>query len=161
MECKCKKDYKESRIAYLGDGKHSDMYCVILFKEGESYWFHNKGSNEFYVTTDKKYLKDINRWNSYIEEMNGEMFDRHFTYDKITNNKEPKKNILWEDSLRTHNELMIKLQEGTITELEKSMLKDTIDMLNQGEGVYEYHIKSGSMGIDGKYGNMGSHRKYE
>ena len=86
MECKCKLDYKESRIKYLGDGKHSDIYWATLFDKDETYWFHNKGPNEFYVTHDKKYLKDLNRHNTYIEVMYKIMFDRHFIYDKIINN---------------------------------------------------------------------------
>lgn len=80
--CKCKKDYKIS----VGLSR-TESRIEVLFERCKDYYFYNKGTNEFYVTTDKKYLKDINYYSTNIELMDKKEFDEYFYYDKIYKTK--------------------------------------------------------------------------
>jgi hypothetical protein len=88
IKCKCIKeygyDYRTSNV--------SPWYQEVQFYKDNDYLFYNKGS-EYYVCIDLvngvKYLKNISRYNVFIEEMPKELFDQHFICDKIMNTKEP------------------------------------------------------------------------
>lgn len=75
--CKCIKNYTQTAIDYLGNKKHSEIYDLIIFQEGKDYLWANKG-NTYYVSSKKDYLRDINRWNIFVEEIDEDIFKEHF-----------------------------------------------------------------------------------
>ena len=80
-QCICKKDYQVTASDYISPRNHSPIYNKTIFQQNIPYWFYNHG-DEFYVAPDKKYLKDISRWNTYIEMFNEDEFDEYFYFEK-------------------------------------------------------------------------------
>jgi len=128
-ECKCKKDWKVRCRDYIAKGKHSDVYMKTIFQEGCEYFFYNKGE-DFFVTTEKRYLKDIERFNIYIEEMNEVEFDKHFDCEKKFNTKTQVSQLdenAYRKTLNTYNELIEKVN------LETDIFSDGLNFIDKNK----------------------------
>jgi len=140
-KCKCVKDYKVT----ARKDKNDPVFLLTIFNNNEEYYFYNKGEL-FYVTTKPNYLKDMDRYNIFIEELSEDEFDNHFTTEKKYNTKTPvvKTNVLWKSSLITYNNLVDKLVSNDIDELKKKSLKTAEYMLGLGEqsGFFDYQNKN-------------------
>jgi|SRR5665647_470527 len=132
-ECKCKKNNDFS----FSIGKQSSLY-----EKDKIYFFYNKG-DFFYISEDKKWLKDINRWNIYIEGMEKDEFDEYFEYEKKYNTQGEKSSDMVNGYIRRYNELFEKFDEkdlfghGTMTEVEFQQFKQVQRQISLGGVFYE------------------------
>lgn len=107
----------------------------LLFENGKTYYFYNQ-KEIFYVAKEKKYMKDISRFNIFIEEMNEkeftEYFSSEFRYKDRISNEIINFNI-FSNWVKVYNKLTEKLLNNDefdkITEIEKMRLKQANKML--------------------------------
>ena len=132
------------------NGKN-EIINELLFEKGETYYFYNQ-KEIFYVTKDKKYMKDINRFNIFIEEMSENNFNEYFLSefrykDRISN--EIVNFNIFSKWVKVYNELTEKLlnndEFNNITEIEKMRLKQANKMLGFESFVIEESIKERKM----------------
>ncbi len=76
-ECMCINDYSVTCIKYLGDGKHTDILDLIIFIEGQTY-FYDIVDGTYFIAEDKKYLRHKNDYNTEVYDMDVDEFNQHF-----------------------------------------------------------------------------------
>ena len=148
-ETKCIKDYYITCCEMIN--VKNEIINELLFEKGEKYYFYNQ-KEIFYVTKDKKYMKDINRFNIFIEEMSENNFNEYFLSefrykDRISN--EIVNFNIFSKWVKVYNELTEKLlnndEFNNITEIEKMRLKQANKMLGFESFVIEESIKERKM----------------
>lgn len=76
-ECMCKKDYTQTCIKYLGDGK---QFNKVIFPQGSTCYYFER-NDDYYVSMTKKYLNNVSYYNTYIEVLDETEFLDHFNFN--------------------------------------------------------------------------------
>jgi hypothetical protein len=76
-ECKCVFNYTVTCMKYLGNGKHSEVYDKVIFHQNKDYVF-DIIDEIYYISTDKKYLRHKNDYNTDVYYLTKEEFEKHF-----------------------------------------------------------------------------------
>lgn len=76
-ECNCIKDYTVTTRDYLGNKQHGPIYNQIIFNEGKK-CYYRLIDGTYYISAIRNYLRDISRYNTYVEELSEKQFKEHF-----------------------------------------------------------------------------------
>ena len=140
-ECKCKKNYEEV-CRYSSNGELVPEYTMVFFEKDTIYYFYNKG-DYFFISDDKKWLKDINRYCDHIEGMSIDEFEEYFDYEKKYNTKDENTgDLIFRNNLRNYNKLIDKmvindLFEDVLSKREKVQFKQSERIIGMGDIAYE------------------------
>jgi hypothetical protein len=132
-ECKCKKNYNNS----FSPGKLNPLY-----EKDKIYFFYNKGDS-FYISNEKKWLKDISRWDIYIDGMKKEEFEEYFDYERSYNTPGEKASDMVNGYISRYNELFEKycendlLGDGAMTDVELRQFKQAQRRISLGGVFYD------------------------
>ena len=134
MKCICIKDYTVTASNYLGNKQQGPIYNMVMFNNGNKYYFRYL-DGIYYVAQNTKHLRDMNRYNSYIEVLTSDQFNEHFISDFI----EPQADKSDNKWLIVYNELINKLAiddpYNLISEIEREQLIKSSKMI--GLPIYE------------------------
>ena len=117
-ECKCLRNYEIN---------FSDGELRPLFIKDNIYFFFNKGDS-FYISNDKKYLKDMVRFDINIELMEIEEFDEYFEYTKKYNTQGEKQCDMVKQYINRYNELFEKYHQNDFDELFGNEIMSEVDL---------------------------------
>lgn len=129
LKCKCKKDYWYE----YKTSNTSPWFKATIFNTNVEYVFYNKGK-DFYVSTDEKYLRHIQRYNAMIEGMDKNKFDEHFEYEKKmkTKTEDVVMNPINKKWLDVRNDIVSRINNGlfdSISEIDKERYYQAEKML--------------------------------
>jgi len=143
IKCKCIKDYSYK----YKTSNNSDWFVETIFNEGKEYLFNNKGI-EFYVSTDIKYLRHIDRYNALVEEMAENVFDEHFICEKKMKTKTPVYKIydIVKDWMNIQNDIVSRIDNNDlfnhISNIDEIRYKQAQKMLGNESIIKEEIIKN-------------------
>lgn len=146
-KCKCKKEYKIKVRKYLGEKKHGPIEEQVIFENGLTYYYTYKSNdNLYYITGDKKYLTDINYYNTNIEEFKLNEFNEYFISEgeKLNN----KINDQFSNKVNKLNEYMERLGDNVETiypqkpfhDLESKTFEKIVTDLGILDGIWKANI---------------------